>query len=225
MKTTIRVRFNGCNQIEFDEPTICPFCHHAIRPEFLGEHVYIDGEGNTFLSNHYECLNCFRTFVANYSVNLPASIHESLAVATMRYLGPSRFEPKAFDPDIEKLSPQFVEIYNQSASAESAGLNQISGIGYRKALEFLVKDYRIYKEPDKRDAIENAFLSKCINEIGDERIQTLAASATWIGNDESHYTRKQENLNIHDMKDFIDAIMYFVAMSLKVDRAAAVKPR
>ena len=35
----------------------------------------------------------------------------------------------------------FLTIYNQSLSAEDNNLDQIAGIGYRKALEFLIKDY------------------------------------------------------------------------------------
>jgi hypothetical protein len=36
------------------------------------------------------------------------------------------------------VSPTFVEIYNQSLAAEAMRLSQLTGIGLRKALEFLV---------------------------------------------------------------------------------------
>lgn len=42
-----------------------------------------------------------------------------------------------------QVSPQFVEIYNQAKAAESFQLDQITGLGLRKALEFLIKDLEV----------------------------------------------------------------------------------
>lgn len=36
-------------------------------------------------------------------------------------------------------------------------------MGYRKALEFLVKDYAIFLNQEDEDKIKNASLSSCIN--------------------------------------------------------------
>ena len=44
---------------------------------------------------------------------------------------------------ISELSPNFCEIYNQAYIAEQTNLMQICGTGYRKSLEFLIKDYLI----------------------------------------------------------------------------------
>src|SRR6266496_6550755 len=62
---------------------------------------------------------------------------------------------------VERVSPSFVKILNQSLAAESHNLDQLVGIGLRKALEFLIKDYCVYKRPDKaaeikRDLLRNA---------------------------------------------------------------------
>ena len=48
-----------------------------------------------------------------------------------------------FDENIKKLSSNFCEIFNQAYVAELMKLNEIAGIGYRKALEFLIKDYKL----------------------------------------------------------------------------------
>ena len=41
----------------------------------------------------------------------------------------------------------------------------IAGMGYRKALEYLIKDYIIYINPDKESEVKSMLLGKCINDL------------------------------------------------------------
>ena len=45
------------------------------------------------------------------------------------------------------------KIYNQCLSAKNYGLDQIYGIGFRKALEKLVTDFAINRNPNDKDKI------------------------------------------------------------------------
>lgn len=66
--------------------------------------------------------------------------------------------------------------------------------------------------------------SVCIKQyIDNSHIKTLAEKATWIGNDETHYTRKIEDRDITDMKKFIQALVYFVGMVLITEDAESVE--
>ena len=57
-------------------------------------------------------------------------------------------------------------------------------MGYRKALEFLVKDYAIFLNQEDEDKIKNASLSSCINNYIDNiKIRHLSLASTWLGND------------------------------------------
>lgn len=40
---------------------------------------------------------------------------------------------------------------------------------------------------------------------------SLAKAATWIGNDETHYTRKYEDKDISDMKKYIRALSNYLS--------------
>ena len=131
-----------------------------------------------------------------------------------------------FPQQLKQLSPQFVKIYNQAELAENTGLTEICGIGYRKALEFLIKDYAIHKKPDASEEIKNKPLVKCIEQyIDSNSIITLAKRSAWIGNDETHYVRKHEELDFTDMKTFIEAAQYFISMDLVVEKAASISPK
>ena len=140
------------------------------------------------------------------------------------YCGPKHYIPQEFPEEIAQLSPQFVEIYNQAAEAEAMELDEISGIGYRKALEFLVKDFCIHKNPDSADEIKRTMLGACIKKwIDDKRINTLAERAVWIGNDETHYVRKHTDLDIKDMKRFLKALLGFIAAELAYEDAEQIQ--
>ena len=58
-----------------------------------------------------------------------------------------------------------------------------------------------------------------------DKIKTLAEKSEWIGNDEAHYVKIQDDRDINDMKKFIDALVYFISMSLIVDDAETMKSK
>ena len=103
-------------------------------------------------------------------------------------------------------------------------MDHIAGIGYRKALEFLVKDYAIKSNPDDEQDISTSPLGSCIkNYIDNEKIRSLAQKSAWIGNDEAHYIRKHEDRDVNDLKKFIKAIVYYISMELTVADADSIE--
>ena len=105
-------------------------------------------------------------------------------------------------------------------NAETLELRHICGIGYRKALEFLVKDYAIHKNPSKKDEICKSTLMQCINEhITDSRLHTLAKASTWLGNDETHYVKKHEAYDVNHLKTFLNAFVTFIDADLACEEA------
>lgn len=207
--------------VSYDEPCSCPLCHFAIKPNHIKDEWYLDSRLHRHLSIFYTCPHCFRPFVAHFrDKSLGATMSPVLD-----YCGPELYSEQQFDANIQGLSPQFVKIYNQALEAESRQLDEIAGIGYRKALEFLVKDYCKHKRTEKSDEIEGATLGKCISTfIPQPSIQTLASRTAWIGNDEAHYTRKHEDRDIADMKNFIQAMVHYIGMELVVEDAASMEP-
>ena len=84
------------------------------------------------------------------------------------------------------------------------GLNQIAGPGYRKAFEFLIKDYAKSIAPDRAAEIEAKFAGAVVSDfVGDPRIQAVAKRSLWLGNDETHYLRKWTD---HDVSDLVTLI-------------------
>jgi hypothetical protein len=109
-----------------------------------------------------------------------------------------------FPGTISKLSPTFVSIFSEASEAKHLGLMQIAGPGYRKAFEFLIKDYAKSLEPLKEKDIESKFSGAVVAEfVPDARIQAVATRCLWLGNDETHYLRRWTD---HDLEDFVTLI-------------------
>jgi hypothetical protein len=80
-----------------------------------------------------------------------------------------------FTDPVKEISENFCDIYGEAHKAEEFGLMQICGVGYRKALEFLIKDYLIRNRPADKSIIETIMLGPCIeNYVTDPRIKEVA---------------------------------------------------
>lgn len=207
----------------YEEPSECPLCKHKIKPDKLFDQTFQTEDRSYRLAFLYLCHHCYQVYTALHQCTLSSASNMHTFKSKMLYIGPSRFTPYEFEEPIRQLSPQFDKIYNQALAAENYDLDEIAGIGYRKALEFLVKDFCIHLHPSEDETIKAKPLSRCINEyIDNQQIKNLAERATWIGNDETHYVRKIENRDITDMKNFIRAMVYFVGMVLIAEDAESI---
>jgi hypothetical protein len=116
-----------------------------------------------------------------------------------------------FPEDIKNVSPTFCDIYIQAQMAEQEGYSQICGLGYGKAIEFLIKDYAIALNPTEAERIKSATLSVCIsNHIPDEAIRNSSDLARWLRNDETHYLRKFESHDANDLRSLIDIAVLLI---------------
>lgn len=220
MLKDVYIEFRGSSSIiTIEIPTSCPHCGRTMSPQHVGESTSSDGSGYHNQGRFaviFRCPfeNCLKYFVIEY-------IHNELGKGkpvNYSYRPPIKVK---LPQNIEKISPVFVEIYGQATVAESEKLNQIAGVGYRKAAEFLIKDYAIRKNPNDEENIKKIMLGKVISEYlsAFPKIQALAKSVAWIGNDETHYVRKHNNRDLQDLKRFILATAQFIAAEYDADDA------
>jgi len=194
----------------------CPKCGVTLSSDllyaFLVDDVKDECNNKIFILNL--CPHCEECFLSRhlYDEDSDTYLHESSA--------PMHFFHVSFSENIKKLSPNFISIYNESAHAEALGLTSICGMGYRQALEFLAKDYCIFKYQENFDNISSTPLSKCIeNYMKDTHISTLARASAWLGNDETHYTKKHNNYGLPELKAFITALVTYIDAELAFEDA------
>ena len=179
----------------------CPLCKHKIDPIVLNSY-FNDSEQFEF-EMVLKCPNgdCNSLFLSQYAVSFKDTY-------SLQKSYPKNYIMKDFSEIIKGISPNFVQIYNQALAAEEMRLDMIIGVGYRKALEFLIKDYLIYKFPDDSESIVSQLFMHCVNKyFKDTKIKSCIERATWLGNDETHYTRKWIDKDIKDLKLLIDVVI------------------
>lgn len=203
----------------FNTTSSCPRCHSAIEPVLLWG--YINDIKKDLFSVFLQCNACNNTFISSYKFT--GTIEEGFTKYRSSSL--TRSEPisiaeKSFSDEINKLSPNFVRVYNQAFAAEQNELDDICGMGYRKAVEFLVKDYSNKISPEDKDTIKSKPLSDCINTYFDnKKLKSLALASAWLGNDQTHYEQRISDAGIKEMKAFIMALVNFIDSDLQADIA------
>jgi hypothetical protein len=157
-------------------PDYCPLCNKHQEPSFV----------SAFIPEHqhcqivYRCTNnkCLSFFIANYHYQYDPIISRNYEIVSLQPQNPVGI---TFEEEIKRLSPLFCEIYRQSYLAECNRYTQVAGCGYRKSLEFLIKDYCIYKHPNASGEIKGKWLGEIIRTyIVSERKRTFWKSARTI---------------------------------------------
>jgi hypothetical protein len=208
----------GAGQRHYDEePTECPICHVTI----IAENLNTGFASPKWLELFFRCTNrnCSRSFIALYDYDRPLGPGNPSPCYKLNCCFPVEPMLKPISADIAALSPTFVKIYAQAQSAEDHGLDEIAGPGFRKALEFLIKDYAISlaTTPEAIAEIKRIMLQPVIKKyLGGDKLPIVSSRAAWLGNDETHYERRWVGKDLADLKKLISAIEHFIAMETLV---------
>lgn len=204
-------------------PNVCPLCSTTLEMSPLFGFYSNCSEICNDLKKPYVALKCPKcegvSFATYECIEPDLNFFGSESLSSYR-LYPAPTIQKEFSEDIKNKYPRFCNVYNEALLAESNQLNEICGMGYRKALEILIKDYAIEKNPDKEEEIKKSMLGKCINDyIKSDKIQALSKASVWLGNDETHYEKRHTGHSVREMKLFIDAVVVTIESDITYGKA------
>lgn len=175
-------------------PDACLICHrhseiHSINADSV--------DNGTSVQAIFRCAyaGCRQFFFCYYGPNTSGTL------LSVRPIKPSL---ASFPVSVHTLSPTFVTVFAEAEEAGQLDLKQIAGPGYRKAFEFLIKDYAKSLSPGREAEIEAKFAGAVVSDfIADARIQAVAKRSLWLGNDETHYTRRWTDYDVSDLVTLI----------------------
>lgn len=200
---------------------VCARCGCFVDPQVIAASVKSDDD---VIEVIYKCPRneCRGLYIAVFS----RPIEKGKVVFSHVKSYPQRIAKKQFDERIDQMSSEFSKIYNQALTAEILKLDQICGVGYRKALEFLVKDFAIYNEPNNATEItKTPSISRILDKyVDDQRITAAAKRAVWLGNDETHYERKWTDKDITDLKNLIELTVHWIVLALMTEQYKNAMP-
>lgn len=202
----------ACQLMEI--PDYCPLCHRGINilPNSFNTAVF--RENKTVVEVVFQCpiISCSHLFIGRYKRDRNSGYFSHEASLPLIPNLP------CISDEIKDLSPNFCKIYSEPLVAKQYSLTELVGIGLRKALEYLIKDFCIHKHPEKETEIKEAWLKNCIdNYCSDTRLKECAHRATWIGNDETHYVKIWECKDVTDLEKLIKITMSYIEQEILAD--------
>ena len=208
----MNVVFQG-RQTSIINPNVCPHCHVVINPHSQWSVETTDTDNTPTLITAWSCSNdsCKKIFLVSYKA-------DGQTLKFNRFLnglpkGPNWPKPivdlKSGNPKSQEQPEQtrFIHTYLQSLVAENSGLYELAGMGFRKSIEYLVKDWAIQNKPEDKEKIEKSWLGSVITDYYSGALKEILERATWLGNDQAHYNRLFEEFDIDVLKELIELIM------------------
>lgn len=202
-------------------PDICPRCHKSLAPKIGQTYVH---QAQKWAQVVFQCTSnqCAELFIGDYIYS-----HTPMyPLYKLKGVAPKNASKHPFPSSVSDMSPAFIDIFNQASAAESQQLSQLVGIGLRKALEFLIKDFAMHQNPGEAEKIKGMMLGPCITAyIADPNVKDCAKRAAWLGNDETHYIRKWEAQDINDLKLLVRLTTNWVDNVLLTQKYVAEMPQ
>ena len=209
--------FNKSFQGKYKKPSICPYCGLLVDAPLLKTEAF-SFNGHYLLAATCKCTSCQETFffACEYSKNSNAYIPVSYpAISFIPYSNET----------LQKISPRFIDMYNQSLLAEFNKNFELAAVGYRSALEFLVKDYAITDLGENKDEVSSKTLCNAIGTyLHQEALVKTADVVRILGNDFTHYQRKYPEHDFILLKKYMDIFLGQIEAQYMINHPPVSRP-
>ena len=199
-------------------PDLCPNCGVANNPGSTLR-AYVDSNNKRIGFFEHLCPSCNQS---HFSIQKIFTV-DSGGTPKLFCLYPNGKEKRQFHKLIEELSPRFVNVYHQAQMAEQNEAYTLAGMGYRAALEILVKDYALNVVRDSKEKISKMKLADCIAHYFKGKAEdnmSLFNSADVVrifGNDFAHWKYPEdfsERESINHIKSYLDIFVSIIKTKL-----------
>lgn len=190
----------------FSRPITCPHCNisTASTLEKWNELSSI----KNYLNVIFQCTSCKKQYYVCYIETSTFNTFEVLDIFPQ-----SKYLTRDFPETINTLSPAFSDLYNQAYFAEQHKKYDIAGMGYRKALEVLVKDFAINSLQKSPDEVIKKPLAKAISDYLTGFDTFVSAECIRVlGNDYTHYELRYDNVDFSYLRKYLDFFIFRIEM-------------
>ena len=196
-----------------EETTVCPHCAKSIFPNTSDYKSFSYTSDIKLWGITYRCPapDCNKIFLAVFLGDIETKKLE------LNYIYPNRL-PETLHPLLQDLSPRFIEAYRQANIAENHNCFELAGSGYRNAIEILIKDFAINELKKDESEVSKKKLHICIKDyLSDVDLTTSADVVRILGNDNTHYERKYEELDFNILKTYMNIFIQLITTKLLIN--------
>ena len=192
------------------KPATCPHCGVGTDAVVTAREVFpFTGNANLLFASA-KCTGCHRTFFFS-------CVRESgNADAEVVSIYPNTADPFR-NETLEKISPRFMNLYNQGIAAEKEGHIELAALGYCKALEILVKDYAI-SELDKpaEEVVEKNLFDSVADYLQQRELINTPDLIRILGDEYTHYEKDYPEQDLVILKGYMEIFLKQIEMQFMI---------
>ena len=193
------------------KPLLCPHCG-AYQDGVIAERKLWPKDKDIYYGTIcYRCTHCSRLYLVTIEIYPSKKTTEFGAF----------YPPVSLSYENEVLAssfPRFIDAFNQALRAEARGDIELSAIGYRQALECLVKDYAIDVLKENREEVVKKSLCNAISDyLGEKELIVTADVVRILGNDYAHYERKYPEYDFALLKRYMEIFIKIIETKVLIN--------
>lgn len=195
-----------------EKPMLCPHCNAYEEGKVLDRHYWSYTDGCYMGVVVYCCTHCNKPYLVTYKIDPKAK------KTTFEQFFPAYHAEEYKNERLGEMSPRFIDSYNQALRAEAIKDFELAAIGYRHALECLVKDYAIIELKKDREEVVRKTLAEAIGEyLGEKELVATADVVRILGNDYAHYERKYPEHDFALLKNYMGIFIGLIETKLMIN--------
>lgn len=196
-------------KLKYEKPSVCPHCGFGTDAVRVNTAAWNYFENSLLFLQTCKCTSCSKTFF------FASHKEEGADTAKLVCITPNT-EPVYKDEILEKISPRFVNMYNQALRAENRIDIELAATGYRSAMEILIKDYAINELNEPKEQVTSYNLNNAIGKYLKQEVLVNSADVIRIlGNDFTHYDRKYPEHDFDMLKSYMDIFITLILANYK----------
>ena len=191
----------------YQKPAICSHCGIHCDAYIIDKANFDENEFQ-FVFLIFQCTACKKMFTATYRVKEKRS---EICGITPNVIS------SYSDELISGISPRFISLYNQALRSRDNNDFDLAAIGYRSAIEVLIKDYAINELNKDENEVSKKKLHDAISEyLPGSDFMNSADVIRYIGNDYTHYDRKYSDLDFSILDTYMDIFIGLIRTKLLI---------
>lgn len=208
-KKTISIGSNNYFSGTWKKPLNCPRCGYGTDAPLTGCSV-IRMDSGYFITVAMKCTHCQKTFISLYEATDPPETAQFIRC----------YPSYSGDPvptQLSDMSPRFADLNRQAQTAEEHELIDIAAVGYRAALEVLVKDYAIKELSEPEEEVKQKKLAGAIGKyLKQEELVATADVVRILGNDYAHFERQYPQLDFNTLKYYYQIFLNMIKVQYDI---------
>lgn len=191
------------------KPLVCPYCDAYEDGTKLDAKLFSLGNNHYYGAVSYTCTCCCKIYLVVYEIDTFEKVSECRIILPQTTRGYQ-------NERLNELSPRFIDMYNQAFRAEQIGDIDLAAIGFRNALECLVKDFAINELQKPKEEVVRKKLYNAIGDYLDSSLVSTADVVRILGNDYAHYERRYDQHDFDVLKGYMQIFIHLIETKLMI---------